>query len=106
MDDILPRLLNTEKRAEALVDQAERERADMLKAASAQAQRDEARFEARIPEIHADFVNKAEARAQQAIAELELRYNERTRYLRDQAAQRREDAIAAALALLLDPQRP
>ncbi|MCP5142493.1 MAG: ATPase [Chromatiales bacterium] len=100
-DNILPRLLAVEKRAEAMVDEAERQRADILHAAGDQARRDELRFESRIPEIHADFVNKAEARARQAIAELELRYNERTRYLRDQAAERREEAISAALDTLL-----
>ena len=103
MKDILPRLLATEKRAEALVDQAEQERADLLRAASDQTHRDEARFEARIPEIHAGFVSKAEDRAHQAIAELELRYDERTRYLREQAEQHQADAISAALDHLLDP---
>lgn len=104
-DDTLKRLLDAELRAEALVEQAQKERERIVQDAVDEARATEQRFEARIPELHASFVHKAEERAAQAIAELERRYREHGADLRARAREHEREAIAAALALLIDPER-
>jgi V/A-type H+/Na+-transporting ATPase subunit G/H len=103
MEDVLKRLLDTEHQAESLVDAAHAERNRILDAAQAEARAAEARLEARLPELRAGFMGKAAERAEQAISEITRRANERQRDLRHLAESHEQEALAAALALLIDP---
>lgn len=105
MEDELQRLLDTELQAEALVKEAEGNRERMIRQALDDARAAELQFEARLPELHASFMQKAEERAAQAVAEQARRHEERRQQMRTLAQQRDPDAIAAALVLLLDPER-
>lgn len=102
MEDVLKRLLDTEHKAESLVDAAHAERDRILDAAQAEARAAEAQLEARLPELRAGYLGKAHERAEQAIAEITRRSNERQRELRQQAEAHEDAALAAALALLTD----
>ena len=103
MDDALQRLLETERRAEEIVRQADLERERMIQDALQEARREETQFEARIPELHASFVEKAESRAEQTVSELRKRYDERHSRLRQQAEEREGEALEAAFRLITDP---
>jgi len=105
MDDQLQRLLETEARAQAVIDAASRERQSMIEAALAAVRDAEARFEASRDELRAPFLNEAQGRADQAVAELMRKYGERQRNLRDLASRHESEAVSAALTLLLDPTR-
>ena len=105
MEDDLQRLLDTELQAEALVREAELKREKMIRQALEDARSAEQQFEARLPELRASFMEKAEERALQAVAELARRYEERRAQLRSQAKSREDDAVKAAVELLLDPER-
>jgi vacuolar-type H+-ATPase subunit H len=105
IEDELQRLLDTELQAEALVREAELKREKMIRQALEDARTVERQFEARLPELRASFMEKAEERAVQSVAELARRYEERRAQLRTQAREREQEAIQAALALLLDPGR-
>ncbi len=105
MEDELQRLLDTELQAEALVKEAELNRERLIRQALDDARAAEQQFEARVPELRASFMEKAEERAVQAVAELARRYEERRAQLRAHAREREQEAIKAALALLLDPGR-
>lgn len=105
MDDQLQRLLETEARAQAVIDAASRERQSMIEAALAAVRDAEARFEASRDELRAPFLNEAQGRADQAVAELTRKYGERQRNLRDLASRHESEAVSAALTLLLDPTR-
>jgi vacuolar-type H+-ATPase subunit H len=103
VEDTLKRLLDAELRAEKLVEEARKKQDDIGRQAIADARRAEQRFESRIPEIHGSFLEKAEEQAAQAMLELERRYQERKARLRELAEARRQEAIEAAIRLLLDP---
>ncbi len=103
MDDSFKRLLEAEARAEAIIEEASRTRERIVTEALEAAREAELRFEKSRPEIGAPFMKEAEARADQAVAELTRRSGERQRRLRDLAARHEDDAVAAAVALLLDP---
>ena len=103
--DILKRLLETEHKAESLVDAAHAERDRVLDAAQAEAHAAEAQLEARLPALRAGYLSKATERAEQAISEITRRTNERQRDLRLLAESHEQAALAAALALLTDASR-
>jgi hypothetical protein len=103
VDDQLQRLLETEARAQAVIDAASRERQRMIEDALAAVRDAEARFEAGRAELRAPYLNEAKARADQAVAELARQYGERQRTLRDLASRHEAEAVDAALTLLLDP---
>lgn len=103
MEDELKRLLDAELRAETLVEDANRERERMIHQAREDAHAAEQRFEARLPELRNAFLGKAEERAAQAVAELTRRYEERREQLRAMARDHEREAVAAAIALLIDP---
>ena len=105
MEDELQRLLDTELQAEALVKEAEGQRERMIRQALDDARAAEQQFDARLPELHASFMQKAQERAEQAIAEQARRYEEGRQQLRSLAQHREQEAVAAALALLIDPER-
>jgi vacuolar-type H+-ATPase subunit H len=102
MEDTLKRLLEAEKEAERMVDEAKSERNRIVEQALANTQAEEKRFAQRIPEIHADFLKKAETRAEQSIGELKRRYEERTRQLSSLAGQNEEEALESAVELILE----
>lgn len=103
MDDQLQRLLETEARAQGVVDAASRERQRLIEDALATVREAEARFEAGRTELRAPFLNEAQGRADQAVAELARKYGERQRTLRELASRHETEAVDAALTLLLDP---
>lgn len=105
MDDTLKQLLDAELRAQKLVDRAFAERDRLTRQAQTEAKAAEQRFEKRIPEIHASFMNKAEQRAVQSIAELQRREQEKRSELESMAQERMQDAVRAALAILLGGDR-
>ena len=100
--DILKHLLETEHKAESLVDAAHTERDRIIDAAQAEVHAMEAQLEARLPALRGDFINKAGERAQQAITEITRRNTERQRELRQHAEAHEEETLSAALALLID----
>jgi hypothetical protein len=103
VDDPLQRLLDTEARAQEVIDRAKQERQRMIEDALAAVRDADARFEADRAEMRAPFLNEAHARAEQMVAELTRKYGERQRALRELATQHESMAVDAALALLLDP---
>jgi len=103
MDDSLQRLLAVEARAQVRIDEANRQRQRLIDDALAAARDAEARFEAGRAELRAPFLAEAQGRADQAAAELARKYSERQRSLRELAARHESEAVAAALARLLDP---
>lgn len=103
MDQTLQRLLNAEQKAEAIVQEAEKEREQVIRSALQQAHAEEERFEARIPELHQSFIEKAEQRAKQTNNELKKRYDEHHGRLRNMAEERESEALDAAFQLLTDP---
>ena len=105
IEDELQLLLDTELQAEALVKEAELKREQMIRQAREGARNAEKKFEARLPELRASFMEKAEERAVQAVAELARRYEERRAQLRSLAKSREDEAVRAAVELLLDPGR-
>lgn len=103
MDDPLKRLLEAEARAQSIIDAASMERQRLLDEALAAAREAEARFEAGRVDLRAPFIKEASSRADQAVAELARKYEERQRNLRDMSSRHEQEAVDAALNLLLDP---
>lgn len=103
MDETLQRLLDAEKRAETIVQQADEERDRIIQGALHEAHAEEERFEARIPELHNAFIEKAEQRAIQTNSELKKRYDEHHMLLRTTAETREAEALSAAFELLIAP---
>lgn len=103
MEGQLQRLLETEARAQAVIDAASHERQRIIEDTLAAARDAEARFEAGRAGLRAPFLNEAQGRADQAVAELSRKYMERQRTLRELASRHEPEAVDAALALLLDP---
>jgi vacuolar-type H+-ATPase subunit H len=102
MDDALQRLLETETRAQAVIEAAGHERQRMIEEALASVRHAEARFESGRAELRAPFLIEANERADQAVAELARKYGERQRTLRELASRHEAEAVDTALALLLD----
>jgi vacuolar-type H+-ATPase subunit H len=103
MDDQLQHLLETEARAQAVIDAASQERQRMIEDALAAVRNAEARFDAGRADLRAPFLTEAQGRAEQAVAELSRKFGERQRTLRDLASRHESEAVDAALTLLLDP---
>ena len=103
MDDPLNRLFVAEARAQSIIEAASIERQRLLDDALAAAREAEVRFEAGRADLRAPFLKEANSRADQAVAELARKYEERQRNLRDMASRHEQEAVDAALDLLLDP---
>lgn len=103
MDDPLQRLLETEARAQAVIDAASQEGQRMIEDALTAARDAEARFDAGRAELRAPFLHEAQGRADQAVAELARKYGDHQRTLRELASRHEAEAVDAALTLLLDP---
>ncbi|HEX6828044.1 MAG TPA: hypothetical protein VF104_03595 [Burkholderiales bacterium] len=105
MEDVLKRLLEAEARAEALVAEATAKREQIVRQATEEVRAAELRFEERIPEIQHSFASKAQERAEQAVAELKRRYEERHKSLLALAERQADEAMNAALAIILDAEK-
>jgi V/A-type H+-transporting ATPase subunit G/H len=103
LDDPLQRLLEAESRAQAVIDDASRERQRMMDDALAAVRDAEARFNAGRAELQAPYLHEAQGRADQVVAEFSRKYGERQRMLRELASRHESEAVDAALTLLLDP---
>lgn len=105
MDEVLKRLLAAEARAEAIIAAAEADRARLLAETHQAVARREAAFEAELAERRLQVFCDAEQRAEAQIVESTHRHEARQRALREQADQNEAAAVAAVLALWLDPGR-
>jgi vacuolar-type H+-ATPase subunit H len=101
MDDTLKRLLAAENAASDLVDRARSDSEGLVQTALQETRKQEERFHARIPELHASFLEKSEQRARQTVAEMERRFEERLISLREAAEGNEEKALNAAFDQLL-----
>ncbi len=105
MEDVLKRLLETETRAEAIIESAETERKRIVDQALDAARQAEARFQEDAARRRQPLLLEAEDRAGQLVADLTRKYEARQRLLREQADRNEDEAVRAVLALLLDPER-
>jgi V/A-type H+/Na+-transporting ATPase subunit G/H len=105
MEDILKQLLDAEVQAEKLVAEAEAKYAQIMQQTRDETRAVETRYEALVPDLRAAHEAKAKDRAAQTIAELKRRYDERQREQHNLAEQRSNDALEAAVAILIDPAR-
>src|SRR5512135_2743282 len=103
MEELLKRLLEAEREAEAKQASAERER--LIQEALRQAREAEEQFTKGLPSLRAPYRKQALDHAEAAIAELKKKHEERERQLHELAEQREQSAIEAAVSILLDPQR-
>lgn len=101
MENTLNRLLAAETQAETLVAAAVREREQLIQQTLSEVQQQEQQFIAKIPDLQASFLQKSEAHAQQSIAELTKRYAERKTVLQELAHDNQQQALTAALTVLL-----
>jgi V/A-type H+-transporting ATPase subunit G/H len=102
MDDLLKKLLETELKAEAIVKDADNAREKILSEARAEAQRAQDNFAARIANLQKVLNEKAEQRAAQTIAESKKRFEEHCQTLQSLAHGREQEAVEAALAIILN----
>lgn len=105
MEDTLKRLLDAERRAQVLVDQAIEDRDRMIEQARDEVRLAEEGLDLRIPELRSSLALKAEERARQTVAELQRRFQERKQQLEVMAQASREDAVEAAMGIVLDPKQ-
>ena len=103
MDNVLKRLLETETRAEAVIEAAEEERKRIVDAALAEVWQAEERFRQETEHRRGPVLMEAEERAEQQVADLTRKFEARQRALRSQADQNEDEAVKAALVMLLDP---
>jgi V/A-type H+-transporting ATPase subunit G/H len=106
MDDLLKQLLETELKAEAIVKDADSAREKILREARAEAKRAEDNFADRIANLQKVLNEKAEQRATQTIAESKKRFEERCQKLQSLAHSREQEAVEAALAIILNTETP
>jgi hypothetical protein len=102
VEETLKNLLKTELEAEKRVAEAAARKEEITREALAEARQIEADFAASIPAIHAAFQKMARVRASQRIAERRRDYAAYQETLCRAAQDHRQEAIEAALTLLLD----
>ncbi len=103
MEATLQRLLDAERKAQQLVDLASLERDRILQGALADASAASDRLTARIPDIQTSLTAKAQERANQSIAEMQRRHADHLALIHQSSKTRREEAMLAAMTMLLDP---
>ena len=103
MEESLKYLLDAERRAQELVNEAIAERDGLLGQATDEVRSAEERFKARIPGIRESFMKKAVEKADQTNAETLRRYVEHWEKLEQEVESRKERAVKEAMKLLLDP---
>ncbi len=101
MEDTLKRLLSVELEAEQLVEKAQAEREQIIQQALDKAHQAEQEFQATIPKLQASYLEKAEQRAEQSIIALKKRYADKQEYLRKLAKDNQQQALDAAVKLLM-----
>ena len=101
MEDTLKRLLDAEVKAQAQVDEAQKQRDRLVSQAREEARNAERRFNKRIPGIQDSFRGKAEERARQSIAEMQRRYEERGARIKEAAEKATDTAVTAAMERFL-----
>lgn len=101
MDDALKRLLAAEDAASELVSKAQIDSEKLIESALQEAEQQEARFQARVPELHSSFLEKSDQRARQTVAEMDRRFDERLSQFRDAAERHEERALEAAFDVLV-----
>ncbi len=101
--DTLKRLLEAERQAQVLVDQAIQKRDRIIQQALADTRKAEERFAVRIPELQQSFMSEAESRAEQTISELAQHYEDCQKQLEILAQECRAEAAKIVLARFLDP---
>ncbi len=85
---------------------ADDERQAIIEQAKHEALAAEQQHAARMAEIHASFLAQAEQRAQQTITTLQQRHTEQAQALRASAERHEQQALAAAVALLIGTGKP
>jgi vacuolar-type H+-ATPase subunit H len=101
MEDTLKRLLSVEIEAEQLVETKQAEREQIIQQALEQAHKAEQDFQATIPKLQASYLEKAEQRAEQSIVTLKKQYDDKQEYLRKLAEENQQQALDAAVHLLM-----
>lgn len=101
VDDALKRLLAVEDAAGDLVRKAEQDSERLIEAALREANQQEERFDARVPELRASFIDKADQRAEQTVSEMERRFEETLVQLREAADLHEAAALDRAFAVLM-----
>jgi vacuolar-type H+-ATPase subunit H len=101
MEDTLKRLLSVEREAEQLVEKKQAEREQIIQQALEQAHKAELDFQATIPKLQASFLEKAEQRAEQSKITLEKLYTDKQQYLGKLAEENQQQALNAAVNLLM-----
>ena len=101
LDQTLKRLLDAEKRAQRLVDEAQVEHERILDEARETARADVRRFEEKMADLRASLEAQAGEEADRHIAELERRFDERREELEALAEEYREAALEAAMAIVV-----
>lgn len=105
MNDVLKRMLDAERRAQRLVDDALEQQRKMLERAREEAHEAEERFESRMHDLRHDLERRAETEAARTIAQMERRSRENREQLKASAEDCRQDAIDAAVRIITDPGR-
>lgn len=101
MEDVLKRLLNAEKQAEARVEEADAGRKRMIQEALDNARSMEEAFGKQVEARRKPFIATAEEGAHRRTAELEAASLEQMRKLREQSSRNEEAAIQVAMNLVL-----
>ena len=105
MEDILKRLLEAENQGDQIIREAEAERQRLIEEGKEQVKALEADFAQRLVELRQSYLEQAETQAVEKLAELKRHYEELRVQLRAQAERHEDQAVQAALALLLDVKR-
>lgn len=101
MEDTLKRLLSVEIEAEQLVEKKQAEREQIIQQALEQAHKAEQDFQATIPKLQASYLETAAQRAEQSIVALKKQYEDKQEYLRKLAEENQQQALEAAVQLLM-----
>ncbi len=101
MEDTLKRLLAVEIEAEQLVATKQAEREQIIQQALEKAHQAEQDFQATIPKLQASFLEKAKQSAEQSIVALKKRYEEKQEHLRKLSDENQQQALKAAVNLLM-----
>lgn len=94
-------LLDAEKEAESVINEARQYRNKLLEDTLEETHQQELLFEQRIPEIHQSALIRANQHAEQIIHDYQNRHDERSRELRELAEHREQEALDAAFQLFI-----
>lgn len=106
MEDTLKRLLDAEQHARTRIENAERERDQIIEQARQEARDAETGFERRMDELRQSKFEHSDEQAEQEIAELEREHDQQLKKLAEQTQHNRRVALQQTLDWLLDPENP